>query len=579
MRWTLSLLLSLALFLALGAPPASAEVERQQEFYDLMRLLQAESRSQDQAYILDLSGSMRESLPVARQMMTSFVRDLSREGDRLVVVVVGADARTVIDAEVTPASRPQLLRQLEDPNLGTFEPTFSQFTDLDAGTYRTLRRLDELNEKRVRDGGLPYRQLVFTFSDFKKEPPPGSAFASEASAPARTLQHLKERLALRRVKEAADIDPKFATKFKGVPLRIEQHDFSVPAHVSARPSDGSFAAYLRALIAGTFETRDRKPVVSPLDAEIERLRAEAGKYLTLSNPSDFTRAPDGRGVFGVIQVSSKFANTTLKGLSLAAVAPHSLKTVAVELPDQTIDLAPGQSAGFQVRFPGLEPPPWYSTGTAEYPDNRLGLQALGTAVVGEVKPTEVALANVIPPTSLAFAITIPANPALLYLLIGFILLVIAVAAFVSVRRMMGPAELRLQVRIHDGQEETSRELVLVRGAQQTLGGKTRGNVHVPGVDEELCRIIRQGNQLLAEGLATRLTLQLDSAPLKAGQKLFMREKGRLVIKHDGVGPQVAEIAYQQVSREGGRPAAPPAAADRRRRPAADEFAPRAPKRF
>ena len=528
-----------------ATPPALAASE-EQVFYDLLRFVQVESLNLDQAYVLDTSGSMKSTLPVARKMMANFVRDLARDGDRLLVVAVGAQARVLVDEQVDQNNRTRLVSMVESPRLTELGAAFEAYTDLDAGTFSVLKRFDKLNEERVRRGELPRRQLLHTFSDFKPEPAPGSPFSGAGSAQATELKALKGRVELRKAKSADAIQAGSKIDFRGVPFRIEQTEFVVPgAPRAGAAAGGTFDGYLRQMIAEDFETRRRTATAPKAFAKrIEKMRAEVAKRLAVTGPVDFTTAPDGVGVVGVIKVKNGFERTTFQGLGIAA-GPGEGQTTAV-LPTGTTELAPGQETTFEVQFPALQAPAWYATEGAVYAGQKLIIQPQGSAIVTDVKSRPLAIAALIAAQTLAFDIAIPANPAWLYGLLGLLVFLALAGVVFWLRWRMGPRELSVRLRIHDVSGEPSvKEAKLANGGFQTLGGKERGSVHLVGIDEPLVKIVRQGRTVVAESCASKLTVMVDAALLKPGVRVVLKEKGRIVVKQDTVGPHVVEIGYQQ----------------------------------
>jgi hypothetical protein len=539
-RWVAS---TLAGWFLLGAAPAAFAADDERAFFETLRLLQVESQNVDQAYVLDVSGSMKATLPVSRKMMTEFIRDLARDGDRLLVVAVGAGARVLINEDVGTGNRQRLLKQVADPNFTNGSADFESATDLDAGTFEVLKRFDGLNEARMRHEGTPRRQIIHTFSDFKKEPLASSPFAQTGSAQSQALSGLQRRIKRLTVKDAPSIKQDFpAINFNGVPFRIEQTEFLLPTQGKGAALS-AFDGYLRQMIADEFEVRTRTPERANRFAKrLDKLRGEVAKRLVIANPTNFTMAPGGKGVVGVVKVKNGFQQTTMQAFGLAVVSTDG-DTVA-EVPAATTDLAPDQEAAFEVTFPELVAPKWYSLEPIRYQGQRLTLRPIGTAKIGEKNPDTRDLAMLAAAQTLTFDIEIPPNPTPLFGLGALLLALLAGGGVWFVRAQLGPKELTLQVKIHDPSgDAANRELKLANGGYLVFGGKDRGNVIIPGIEEPLVKIVRKGTALVAEGAATRLHVLVDAQNLKEGQAVALKEKGRILAKQDTVGAHLVEIAY------------------------------------
>lgn len=544
---------------ALGAGGTPPEVVRR-----LLQLLQSDSPHIDQAFVLDLSGSVDAILPISRRMMREFVSAHGHEGDTLVVVAVGTRPEVVVDAvTLDDHNRADVLRTIETLSASSFGPDFARYTDLDAAMLRTLQRLDNLNRARVEVGAVPHRQVIETFSDFVKEPPPTSPHVRPGSAASRTLAALSRRLVLLRTMDAARIQTEHAIDLHGVPLAIQQSEFRAPGAASVGRAVGSFEAWLEGLAARFDPRAGMMSGTGPSGAAPGAMQAALEGSIRVGNPENFRPNSDGPGLVADLPVANDFRGLQVRdfGAVVVPAAAGATGVLDVVLPAGRGLLGPASTLSLEVVLPGLEAPPWHATEPALYASQSFSIQLQGTLEsLATGSPEGVALEQVMGPVTRTLSLEIPPDPLGRQVLIGLAcLLVLGLSAFAA-RQLLGPGLLVLEVDVleADTQDNRKEEVALARGGSWTLGGARPGQSTTMKKAGELFRLVRSGADAVVESLSATWVIQVDGRPLPQGSRAPLKSRSTLKVMKDHGGELLVtvEVRLRSASQAGGRPAGP-----------------------
>lgn len=486
----------------------------------LLGLLQSDSAQIDQAFVIDLSGSVQAILPISRKMMREFISTHARDGDTLMVVAVGTRPRVVLDGvTIDGGNRPRLLEAVDRISPDAFGPGFSDHTDLDAAMYRTLRRFDDMNHDRASKGLLPNRQVVEVFSDFIKDPPAGSPHARPGSPASKALEALSRRLVLRQTIDAASIQAEHAIDLHGVPLAIKSSDFRVPEAASSGHAVGSFEAWLGGL-AARFDPRAGLPLAGePASGPPRLLQQALADNLQVGLPTGFRSRSDGPGVVADLPVTNGFRSLQVRELGLASASggPEPLELV---LPEGRTTLAPGETINFEVILPELVEPGFMAEEPARYASRSLSVALLGhLESVATGSPAAVSLEDVMAPVTRMVDLEIPPDARWRQVLLG--LLGAALLAFGGflVSRSRGPTHLDLELELLDPAtgELRSDKVMLARGGKIVIGGERETRFPSLRKTEALLEVERRGQDIGIRSLAHDHHVVVEGRPLSAGQ--------------------------------------------------------------